>query len=149
MKYQGPGHSFQARRVARHEDFYDLPQYAPDWGTELDEDLVLSDTFHQRTSVHGQREVIPWERKVALYAAHQFQCLYCGKVGALVLDHVVPVSAGGSGNDSNLVPACRPCNTSKRAQPVGDWMAKAGISREDVLRRWRESNREGGLEWLV
>ena len=31
----------------------------------------------------------------------------------LTIDHVVPISAGGSNNPSNLMPCCRRCNSSK------------------------------------
>lgn len=44
-------------------------------------------------------------------------CHYCGKrVGAdaLTMDHVVPVSRGGTSTKGNVVPACAACNKTKR-----------------------------------
>jgi 5-methylcytosine-specific restriction endonuclease McrA len=44
-------------------------------------------------------------------------CHYCGRqVGpdALTMDHVVPVSRGGSSAKGNVVPACGACNKSKK-----------------------------------
>lgn len=45
-----------------------------------------------------------------------FKCVYCGATSALTIDHVVPVSCGGRNDPSNLVTACRPCNSSKGAR---------------------------------
>jgi hypothetical protein len=47
-----------------------------------------------------------------------FTCRYCGRKGveaALQVDHVVPVSAGGTDDEDNLVAACTDCNLGKRA----------------------------------
>ncbi len=44
-------------------------------------------------------------------------CHYCGrKVGAdaLTMDHVVPVSRGGTSTRGNVVPACAACNKTKK-----------------------------------
>jgi len=52
-------------------------------------------------------------------------CYYCGKKidwsnygahgekGAWTVDHMLPVSRGGTDHMNNLVPACIPCNSSK------------------------------------
>lgn len=47
-----------------------------------------------------------------------FACRYCGArpdQSVLVVDHVHPVSAGGSNDPSNLVTACQDCNAGKGA----------------------------------
>lgn len=41
-------------------------------------------------------------------------CVYCGNTKYLTLDHLVPLSRGGSNDEENLVTACRPCNSKKR-----------------------------------
>jgi 5-methylcytosine-specific restriction endonuclease McrA len=42
------------------------------------------------------------------------RCAYCGASNLpLTQDHVIPLSRGGSHTASNVVPACRPCNTAK------------------------------------
>lgn len=43
-------------------------------------------------------------------------CRYCGGIApdvALTVDHVVPVSLGGTDDSSNLVTACKDCNAGK------------------------------------
>ena len=48
-------------------------------------------------------------------------CSYCGVVGEMTLDHVVPISRGGVHGVSNLVPACGPCNFSKGQKLLVEW----------------------------
>ncbi len=47
-------------------------------------------------------------------------CAYCGKCakGYLTQDHITPLSRGGNHTASNIVPACRPCNSSKKDRDV-------------------------------
>ena len=48
------------------------------------------------------------------------RCVYCGKraKGHLTQDHLTPLSKGGSHTLSNIVPACRACNSKKNAGPI-------------------------------
>lgn len=49
------------------------------------------------------------------------QCAYCGSSNRLEADHVVALSKGGLHTASNIVPACKCCNASKRDRPVEQW----------------------------
>lgn len=40
------------------------------------------------------------------------KCIYCGEE-ATTKDHIIPRSWGGSNDKSNLVPACKLCNTTR------------------------------------
>ena len=52
-----------------------------------------------------------WEE---IKAAHNWLCVYCGsKPAQLTMDHVIPLSKGGSHTKGNIVPACKSCNSSK------------------------------------
>jgi len=42
------------------------------------------------------------------------KCFYC-KGKATQTDHIIPISRGGTDEPTNLVPACRPCNSKKYA----------------------------------
>jgi len=42
---------------------------------------------------------------------------------AFHIDHVHPKALGGANNYANFVPACRACNSSKRAKPLDDWIS--------------------------
>lgn len=52
-------------------------------------------------------------------------CVYCGTTeGPFHLDHIKPVSAGGTGEAGNLAVACASCNLSKGAKPLSKWSRK-------------------------
>jgi 5-methylcytosine-specific restriction protein A len=49
-----------------------------------------------------------------------FRCRRCGaspEHTRLVIDHIVPVASGGSGDEANLQTLCDPCNQGKGARP--------------------------------
>jgi hypothetical protein len=48
-------------------------------------------------------------------------CAYCCRNGAMEADHVLALNAQGVHELSNIVPACRRCNASKRDHPVESW----------------------------
>ena len=54
----------------------------------------------------------------ALLTEHGDACAYCRRPFTVILppqqDHVVPVSKGGPHTKDNVVPACKPCNSSKK-----------------------------------
>ena len=51
--------------------------------------------------------------------------LSVGGIGALVLDHIVPRSRGGSNHPKNLQTLCESCNCSKGALPDKLWRGSA------------------------
>ena len=54
---------------------------------------------------------------------HGSTCAYCGKSDAnLTQDHVIPLSKGGNHTASNIVPACRFCNSSKGSRLLEEWL---------------------------
>jgi 5-methylcytosine-specific restriction endonuclease McrA len=48
-------------------------------------------------------------------------CVYCGEKNSIELDHVIPLSRGGSHSIGNLVAACRTCNASKGSKTIMEW----------------------------
>lgn len=64
-----------------------------------------------------------------------YTCRYCGGTPpnvTLTVDHVTPVTLGGSDDPSNLVAACSACNSGKSATPVD--AALVENVRDDALR---------------
>ena len=47
-------------------------------------------------------------------------CAYC-PAAADTIDHVVPLVRGGTNYEGNLVPCCKPCNSSKGWRTVVEW----------------------------
>ena len=87
-----------------------------------------------------------------------FTCRYCGGRApdvALTVDHVIPSTLGGSDEPTNLITACRDCNSGKSATPPD-----AAIV-EDVDQRaiqWaetmaaiaaEETQERAGLDWFI
>ena len=65
-------------------------------------------------------------------------------------DHLEPVSEGGRTIQSNIVPACQSCNSSKGAEDFKDWFMKQPFFSQERLNRifkWRTIIRqvEGGV----
>lgn len=50
----------------------------------------------------------------AILKAYQYRCAYCGKKKKnLTMDHITPIALNGEHTISNIVPACRSCNSRK------------------------------------
>lgn len=77
-----------------------------------------------------------WLREAVLTSAGGF-CTYCGSMGisAEVVDHVIPLEQGGADDITNLVPACRSCNASKRERTPEQWK-KSLERRHSAPGRW-------------
>ena len=60
--------------------------------------------------------------RIRVMKRDRFQCTYCGTPGTdaeLEIDHIIPVSRGGSNHMSNLTTACRACNQTKSNGTLG------------------------------
>jgi 5-methylcytosine-specific restriction endonuclease McrA len=52
-------------------------------------------------------------------------CAYCDSI-AESWDHLMPIAAGGTSRPFNILPACRPCNSSKGTRDALDWIEATG-----------------------
>ncbi len=60
-----------------------------------------------------------------IYRRDGRSCQYCGEsYGPLCIDHVFPLSRGGSNDPDNLTVACVSCNSSKRDKTVSEWRGR-------------------------
>lgn len=50
-------------------------------------------------------------------------CIYCGRF-ATEIDHLTPISRGGTGDVTNLAPCCRRCNARKGNQTREEFLAR-------------------------
>ena len=53
-----------------------------------------------------------------LCAKYNHQCLCCGEQTTLTVDHVLPISLGGSNSIDNIQPLCLACNLRKHAKHI-------------------------------
>lgn len=63
------------------------------------------------------------------------RCSYCGGACESV-DHVVPLSRGGTNYEGNLTPCCLPCNSSKNALLLIEWRSGRGHQGTVTGRVW-------------
>jgi len=79
--------------------------------------------------------------RLAIYLRDGFKCVYCLRDlhGAnsfdVTLDHLLPRSLGGRHEPTNLVTACRSCNSSRQAKDWETWATKKAQTRIKRLRQ--------------
>lgn len=60
-------------------------------------------------------------------------CAYCGKLGSLHQEHVLPVQDGGPYSVGNIVPACGSCNSSKATCALDVWFPRQPFYTEERM----------------
>jgi len=77
---------------------------------------------HKRRGAEFTAEAIEWIASLV-----DPLCTYCGE-RADTIDHIIPVSKGGTGEVDNLTPACRSCNSKKHTMTLEAFMQKMGMN---------------------
>lgn len=70
-----------------------------------------------------KRKSIPKRLRFEVFKRDQFTCQYCGRKApdvVLHVDHIKPISGGGSNDIMNLVTSCIDCNLGKGAKTLSD-----------------------------
>jgi hypothetical protein len=63
--------------------------------------------------------------RAQIFRRDGYVCAYCGDSEAkMVIDHIVPISRGGSNDPDNLCVACDPCNSSKNDKLLSEWKGR-------------------------
>jgi hypothetical protein len=60
------------------------------------------------------------------------ECVFCGALTELQMDHLIPRSRGGTDSSDNMVWACASCNASRGDRGVYVWL---GLKKKDALHR--------------
>ena len=64
------------------------------------------------------------KKKAKVFLRDGEKCRYCGATDALTLDHLTPLSRGGSNGYANLGLACHDCNNDKDNMTELEYMAE-------------------------
>jgi len=72
------------------------------------QDLPLSPTYEERV-----RDGLSPTRRGQILERDDYTCQVCGSERWIQVDHIIPVSKGGSNAARNLQALCRPCNRAK------------------------------------
>lgn len=81
--------------------------------------------------------------RARVLARTEGHCAACGSAENIEIDHIVPISRGGTGDDSNLQALCRKCNRKKRtrtgsAETLATQNYADAEPREEIEKRIRE-----------
>ncbi len=76
--------------------------------------FITATSDHQRREKQKAREIrtSPWWKNQLAKAL----CYHCSQrfhPSELTMDHLIPISRGGTSTKGNLVTSCKPCNTKK------------------------------------
>jgi hypothetical protein len=82
--------------------------------------------LHCRRDRNGQYGTLTLQEWQAIKRAWREKCAYCYyRQPRLVLEHVRPICCRGRTELANVVPSCGPCNRSKRAKSIEEWLGHA------------------------
>lgn len=70
---------------------------------------VLTDS----TESPSRRKTLSVAARLSVFARNAYRCVSCGSEDNLSVDHIVPVSKGGTDHPDNLQTLCRSCNSRK------------------------------------
>jgi hypothetical protein len=106
--------------VCRRVAYYPKRRWTRDREAILAGVKILVDASEHR--VRRGRPVVSAARRAAILKRDGEVCTYCQTtLGPFHIDHIIPVSRGGSNQDDNLCVACAPCNLTKSAKVGREW----------------------------
>lgn len=109
-----------SRKMSGQKARFDLSETLT-WAADLDADKVLEAADELRNSPFAhvlnkrttRRKKISLDLRREVYASNNWACAYCGSNQDLEIDHIVPLSRGGTEDRSNLQTLCASCNKKK------------------------------------
>lgn len=109
----------QRERRARNPEHHNVWYRA--WYAGKGRPIMRANNSKRRALKKGSQGSYTAHEWKQLCEQHGNTCARCGCSGPLTVDHIVPLTKGGSNFLSNLQPLCRPCNSSKGNREVVDY----------------------------
>ena len=98
----------------------------------------------------SERKSLSNKTRFEIFKRDNFTCQYCGKSApevVLNVDHIEPVSKGGSNDISNLITSCFECNNGKGNKKLSDKSELEKQHNELILLNERKKQLEQMMEW--
>lgn len=115
-KYRAENREYFAQYRADNREYY--AQHCAKWRKDNPEKKRAIDQRRRARKANAQGTFTADDWKARL-AYHDYKCIYCGvekhetKEKYLTMEHLIPLSRGGTNWPSNLAPSCKSCNCSK------------------------------------
>lgn len=90
------------------------------------------DAAHAARRRRGKTQPITGAQWLAVCKVFGNQCAY-GPHPIESMDHFVPIARGGEHALANVVPSCKPCNSSKSDSDPFEWMEHHGVDVDRVV----------------
>lgn len=101
----------------------------------------MSSPKRKTANGNGGSKWIRKDKRLAIYLRDRFSCAYCGRdlhsaaPFDVTLDHLNAKHKAGNHHETNLVTACRSCNSSRQDKPWRSYATGGAIQRISRLRR--------------
>jgi hypothetical protein len=85
--------------------------------------IVINDLMTAVENIMTRRKAIPKKLRFEVFKRDSFTCQYCGHKSPdvlLVIDHIEPISKGGTNSILNLITSCQACNAGKSDRQLTD-----------------------------
>ena len=117
------------KKTYRQENADSIKAYMQNW-RKNNPDSCHKHSSARRLSILKSKGVLSKDLFKKLYAAQKGKCACCrADLSALTphMDHINPLSVGGSNTDDNIQLLCKSCNLSKGAKHPIDFMQSRGF----------------------
>lgn len=78
--------------------------------TEKGKEKIRELKYIRRNKNAGKLDLQAWNDKLEIL---DYKCQYCGTRERITIDHIIPLTKGGTNHIDNLQPLCHSCNSSK------------------------------------
>jgi 5-methylcytosine-specific restriction endonuclease McrA len=88
-------------------------------------EMVNASTRTRKAVIRGCTGTHTADDVLAQFERQNGRCYWCGcRLGPYHVDHVIPLSKGGSNGPENIVASCPPCNLSKNAKMPSEFAGR-------------------------
>lgn len=78
--------------------------------------IAVAASHRRRVKQRAAKGELTADKIYLRFEFYENKCYYCGEAGKMTADHRIPIFRGGSNWPSNIVPACKACNSRKHTK---------------------------------